>query len=51
MANKNSNTQHKQQVEPESLGWGSVLAGSIFVLTGLFILGFFWQAILSYVLI
>ena len=51
MAHKNSNTQHKQQAEPESLGWGSILAGSIFVLTGLFILGFFWQAILSYGLI
>jgi hypothetical protein len=48
MANKNSNTQHKQQVEPESFGWGSILGGSIFVLTGLFILGFFWQSIVSY---
>ena len=50
MANKNNNTQHKQQVKSESLGWGSILAGSIFVLTCLFILGFFWQSILSYVL-
>jgi hypothetical protein len=49
MTNKNSNIHHKQQVEPENLGWGSILAGSIFILTGIFILGFFWQAILSYV--
>jgi len=50
MASENSNTQQKQQVEPESSGWGRILAGSIFVLTCLFILGFFWQSILSYVL-
>jgi hypothetical protein len=50
MANKKSSIQQEQQIEPESSGWGSILAGCIFVLTCLFILGFFWQSILSYVL-
>jgi hypothetical protein len=50
MTSKNSSTQQAQRIEPESSGWGSILAGSIFVLTCLFILGFFWQSILSYVL-
>ena len=50
MANKSSSTQQKQEIESESSGWWSILAGSIFILTCLFILGFFWQSILSYVL-
>ncbi len=50
MTDKNSNTQQKQQIESESSRWGSILAGSVFVLTCLFILGFFWQSIVSFVL-
>jgi hypothetical protein len=48
MTSKNSKTQQKQQIESESSGWGSILAGCLFILTCLFILGFFWQSIMSF---
>ena len=48
MTNKKSNTQQKQQIESGSSSWGNILAGCIFILTCLFILGFFWQSIESF---
>ena len=44
------NEEIKQEATPESGGakWGRMLAGFIFVLTCLFILGFLWQSIASF---
>jgi len=49
MTNKNSTTQQEQQDTTKSSKWGNVLSGFIFILTGLFILAFFWQSIVSFV--
>jgi len=48
MATQNSNTQ--QDATQSSRG-AKVLSGFIYILTCLFILGFFWQSIVSFMFI
>jgi len=49
MGNQEEKTQHKQQDATKSSKWENVLSGVIFILTVLFILGFFWQSIMSFI--
>jgi hypothetical protein len=51
MANQKRKTQQEQQDITKSSKWGNVLSGVIFLLTVLFILGFFWQSIMSFLLL
>jgi hypothetical protein len=47
MTSEEEKMKHEQEDTGERSGWGSLLAGCIFILTCLFILGFFWQSIMS----
>jgi hypothetical protein len=48
MANQERKAQQEQRDVTKSSKWGNVLSGVIFLLTALFILGFFWQSIMSF---
>ena len=48
MAKQERKAQLEQRDVTKSPKWGNVLSGVIFLLTVLFILGFFWQSIVSF---